>query len=132
MKNFIINAYRIHDVAGEGQVIKAKMHINLLFVHTEYDLKEQDFVPYDKDYEQYDLITLTHCVQQGAAPEKQVDSFAYAVSGVLATTMTLNTPLLMKLNVLSLTPFANKQTHIPIGCCNRCLIALPIGQLCTI
>jgi hypothetical protein len=132
MKNFIINAYRIHDAVREGQVLKAEMRINPLFVHTEYNLKEQDFVPYDKDYEQYDLIALTHCIEQGAAPEKQIDCFAYAISGGFATIMTVNTPLLMKLNVLSPSPFANKQTNIPIGCCNRCLIAIPIGHLCTI
>jgi hypothetical protein len=60
MKNFIINAYCIHDAAREGQVLKAEMCINPLFVHTKYDQKEQDFIPYDKDFVHYDLIALTH------------------------------------------------------------------------
>jgi hypothetical protein len=124
MKVFFKNTHSIHEATCEGQVLKTYMRNYTLFVHSTV------LVPYYEDCEQHDMISITHYVVNAATPDNDVNCLAFAASGVFATVMTVDSAVLMKRNVLSPTPSINKCTNISIGCCNQCLIVMPIGHIC--
>jgi len=132
MKVFFHNAHRVHANAMEGRVLKPESRDTEALVFGTKDLQEIDFQEYNGDYAQEDIYDIARLALGHEIMHPGINCFRYAISGVFTTVMKVDTLTLIKLNVLSPTPFAQLHTGVPTGCCKRCLVALPIGRVCTL
>ena len=136
MKGFQANAIYILSQAEEGRVLIGTVRDSQGFMDGSLVLTREHFEEIKDDH---DRATLIDVVQHKLNPLPAGDRtpltmthMRYGFYGVYSYGVEVNSAYLVYLNILSPKPFVHWKTKVPMGCCHRCLVAMPIGHTCTI